>query len=66
MPSLVLISGSDEYMPPHIEHQALGERLAQALGPKSHPVVIERGVHDLAGSEESLLHHVACFLQRLA
>ncbi|BDA40837.1 UPF0613 protein PB24D3.06c [Coccomyxa sp. Obi] len=64
--SLVLVSGSDEYMPAHVQHHSLAIRLSRALGPKSVPVVIENGVHDLAGSEDALLHHVLCFLQRIA
>ncbi len=61
--SLVLVSGADEYMPMHVEHHSLATRLSRALGPKSVPVVIENGVHDLAGSEDALLQHVLCFLQ---
>lgn len=63
MPSLVLLSGSDEYMPAHIQHHDLVRRLSAALGPKSVSVVIEDGIHDLAGSEDTLMKHVLSFLK---
>ena len=56
-------------MPPHTKHDILGERIAQALaanlGHQNISAVIEKGVHDLAGSEESLWRHVESFLHSM-
>lgn len=63
VPSLVLVSGADEYMPEHVDRHRLAQRLSQAMSPNSRGCVLNGGKHNLAGSEDQLISHILEFLE---
>lgn len=65
LPALLLISGSDEYVPAHVDLPALGRRLAAAIGSSAKAVVVEGGVHTLEGHEAAACDAIAEFASRL-
>lgn len=66
VPTLIALSGSDEYVPAGpVEYAALGERMAAAIGPSARLVVIPGGKHSLTGQEEEIVTAVAEFITKL-
>jgi hypothetical protein len=64
IPSLVLVSGADEYVPQLVNVGDLSERVKEAMSPNSRAVVLD-GVHNLAGLEKDLTFHVLQFLSEI-
>lgn len=65
LPTLLLLSGADEYVPLGVDYMGLGRRLQAAMGPAARLSVIEGGLHALAGHEEEVASEIATFLQTL-
>lgn len=65
LPTLLLLSEADEYVPSAIDYLGLGRRLQRAAGPAAQLVVVEGGCHSLAGAEEQAAQEIAAFLQTL-
>mmetsp|Transcript_9418 Transcript_9418/g.22676 ORF Transcript_9418/g.22676 Transcript_9418/m.22676 type:complete len:220 (-) Transcript_9418:82-741(-) len=51
-PTLVLVSGDDECVPPHVDKAATAGRMCRAIGPAAELVVVEGACHSLAGKED--------------
>lgn len=71
---MFLLSGSDEYMPEHVDKAQLGERFVQAMAYRKEDgtgteqaqcVIIEGGSHNLAGKEEEAVEVMWNFLKDL-
>lgn len=65
LPTLLLLSGADEYVPSGIDYRALGKRLQAAVGPSAQLAVIESGTHALSGSEEQAADEIVTFVKAL-
>lgn len=67
-PTLVMLSGADEYMPKSvlIEAGSLAERLAAAMGATASHVVIPSAKHALEGAEDLGVKAMMDFINRLA
>ena len=67
-PTQVLLSGADEYVPPHIVRAAhdVAARLTAAMGTTARGVVVEDAKHALEGSEEAGIEAMAEFVLSLA
>ena len=66
-PTLVMISGADEYVPPHLLAAAhdVAARLAAAMGTTARALVIQDAKHALDGAEEVGVSAMSEFMQRL-
>lgn len=66
-PALVMLSGADEYVPPHVLEGAelLAQRLVEALGPTASAVVIPGARHALDGAQEAGLKAMTEFIYQL-
>ena len=64
-PSLLLMGGSDEFVPEKVDKELLVKRLAAAAGERSQWSVIPSGKHNLTGSEDLLVQNVERFLAGL-
>ena len=65
LPTLLLLSGADEYVPPTVDYRGLGKRLQAAVGPTAQFSVVEGGTHALAGSEDLAAEAIATFVRAL-
>lgn len=66
IPTLVLMSGSDEYQVPYgIAPQVMGARIAQAAGSKARLAVIEGGSHDLGEHPVEACKEIITFIKSL-
>ena len=67
-PTLVMLSGADEYVPPYVREGAkcLAEGLAESLGPTATAVVIPGARHALEGAQEAGIKAMADFIFQLA
>ncbi len=65
LPTLLLLSGADEYVPPTVHYSGLGSRLQAAIGPSATLSVIEGANHALNGFEERAAEEIAAFLKPL-
>lgn len=61
LPTLVIASGADEYVPPGVDRAGLGERIAAAIGPSATSACIPGGLHALVGKEEEAVEHISSF-----
>jgi alpha-beta hydrolase superfamily lysophospholipase len=66
LPTLVLQSGADEYVPAHVDPRGLGQRLAAAIGPSATVAVIEGGNHVLQGKEDEAVALMVEFISGCA
>ena len=64
-PSLLMMGGSDEFVPKSVDRELLVKRMAAAVGGNCKAVVVEGGNHKLEGSERKAVDLVAQFLQGL-
>ena len=66
-PTLVMLSGADEYVPPRILEAAhdTASRLAAAMGQSAKGMVVENARHALDGAEEAGVAAMAEFFQGL-
>eukprot|EP00884_Botryococcus_braunii_P007550 jgi/Botrbrau1/16797/Bobra.150_2s0026.1 len=64
-PCLVVVSGSEEYVPPHVDVANLGKRLAAGLGPDTRLLVVEGAPHNLEGHEEEATLGILDFVNSL-
>lgn len=64
-PCLLIVSGSEEYVPQNVDVVALGQRLAEAIGRGSSLVVIEGAPHSLEGHEDQAAVAVTQFIAAL-
>ena len=66
-PTLVMLSGADEYVPPHILEAAhdIAARLAGAMGPSAKGLVVPKAKHALDGAEEAGIAAMVEFIQGL-
>ena len=66
-PTLVMLSGADEYVPQHVLEGAvpLAQRLAEALGPTATAVVVPGARHALEGAQEAGLKGMTDFIFQL-
>lgn len=66
-PTLVMLSGADEYVPSHVLEGAelLSHRLAFALGPTASAVVIPGAKHAMDGAQEAGLEAMTHFIYQL-
>lgn len=66
-PTLVMLSGVDDYVPPHVLAGAelLAQRLAEALGPTASAVVVPGARHALKGAQEAGLKAMTDFIFQL-
>ena len=62
LPTLVLLSGAEEYIPPDLDYPAVGQRLVQAIGGSARLEVIECAPHALNGKEEEGAAAIADFV----
>lgn len=66
MPTLWMMSGSDEYVPPSTDKQAARRKYAAVLRhPKSRCMVMDGAVHNLTGHEELAADIMIDFLECL-
>jgi alpha-beta hydrolase superfamily lysophospholipase len=65
-PCLILQSGSDEYVPGHVQVAALAARLAAAAGPRARVVVVSGAGHSLAGHEDEAARIISEFVGQLS
>lgn len=66
MPTLWMMSGSDEYVPASIDKGAARRKYEGVLRhPKSRCVVVEGAVHNLAGHEDEAAEIMADFVSSL-
>lgn len=67
LPTLVLLSGDEEYIPPGSapEYRSMGARLAQAIGSSARLEVVEGALHALNGREEEGAEAIARFVADL-
>ena len=63
IPTLVLMSGADEYMPKHVDPKALASRLATFMGPNTKPVCVEGGDHALSNCPSSAVEEITAFIR---
>ena len=59
---LMLVSGSDEYMPEHVDKEQLAKRLTKAMGPLATYRIIEGAVHDARDHSEDVIKETLEFL----
>jgi pimeloyl-ACP methyl ester carboxylesterase len=64
-PCLVMVSGSEEYVPPDVDVASLGQRLAAAIGSSAKLVVVDGAPHSLEGHEEEAVAAIIDFLAGL-
>lgn len=64
-PCLVMVSGNEEYVPPHVDVAKLGQRLAAGIGPETKLVVVEGASHSLEGHEEEAALAILDFIHSL-
>lgn len=64
VPTLVVFSGADEYVPSSVDKKQLLARLTAAL-PRGSSVIIEDAMHSLAGYESELMAAVEQFIHKL-
>jgi len=62
-PTLVLSSGADEFVPPHVDIAVLSERLRAALGSTAHCVVLTGADHACSEHTEKVIGVVSQFLR---
>lgn len=62
IPSMVLVSGKDEYVPEYVDVVSMGHRIAKAMGGNSTVAVVEEAVHNLQGSEEEAVQIISKFV----
>ena len=62
VPTLVALSGADEYVPQSVDYAALGARLAAAIGPSAELVVVPGAGHSCKGREDEITAAVAAFV----
>lgn len=65
VPTLLMLSGSDEYVPPHVDYLALGNRMAKAIGPSARVAVVVGGNHGLSEHAQDGADLVAGFVNDL-
>ncbi|KAI7838132.1 hypothetical protein COHA_008063 [Chlorella ohadii] len=65
LPSLLLLSGADQYVPPGVDYPAVGRRLAQAIGPSAQLQTVEGALHAMDGKEEEGAAAIADFVAAL-
>lgn len=67
-PTLVMLSGADEYVPPRLLEAAhdIASRLAGAMGPSAKGMVVPNAKHAMDGAEEAGIAAMAEFVQGLA
>jgi len=65
-PALVLVSGADEYVPPGVDREHLGRRLAAAMGPSAKMEIVEGGNHTLLGKEPEAVAAISNFCMQVA
>ncbi|GAB4820752.1 hypothetical protein N2152v2_007798 [Parachlorella kessleri] len=65
LPTLLLLSGADEYVPPDVDYKALGRRLQAAVGASARLSVVEGGLHALGGHEQQAVDEITAFLRSL-
>ena len=65
VPTLLLLSGSDEYVPEHVDYVMLGGRMAKAIGPSARLAVIEGGNHGLSEHAQEGADAVSGFVKGL-
>ncbi|GAX79979.1 hypothetical protein CEUSTIGMA_g7418.t1 [Chlamydomonas eustigma] len=64
--TLILLSGSDEYVPPFVDIPVLADRLARAVGPSTKHSVVQGGSHALIGNEKEASDLIAGFVSELS
>lgn len=62
VPTLVLMSGADEFMPKHVNHVTLAERMVTFMGPNARQVCIEGGDHALSNNTQEAVGHMLAFV----
>jgi pimeloyl-ACP methyl ester carboxylesterase len=65
VPTLVMLSGQDEFVPERVDYEDLGRRIAAAIGPSATLHVVEGAVHALHGKEEEAVELIAEFAGKL-
>jgi len=65
VPTLLLLSGSDDYVHPLVNYPALGERLAAAIGPSARLHIVPRGNHSLDSHPEEAAELISDFVSSL-
>lgn len=65
LPTLLLLSGAEEYLPPGLDYRAVGRRLAQAIGPSAVVETMEGAPHNMGGKEEEGARLIADFVASL-
>jgi pimeloyl-ACP methyl ester carboxylesterase len=62
IPTLVVLSGADEYVPEHVDYQAVFTKMVEVIGDTVEVATLEAASHACSGQEESLASLVADFL----
>ena len=62
LPTLLLLSGADECVPPSVDYPALGDRMAAAIGSSARAEVVEGGKHSLGDTVEEAAERIAAFV----
>jgi pimeloyl-ACP methyl ester carboxylesterase len=65
VPTLLLLSGADEYVPANADYMGLGKRMQRAIGHSAQLVVMPGGLHNLKGQESEAAQHIAEFIATL-
>jgi len=65
VPCLVIFSGSDEFVPEHVNKEQLCKSFVEAMGSKSRYYIVEGGHHYLEGKEKELHTVVLEFLSEI-
>ena len=65
VPTLVALSGADEYVPPSVDYAALGARLAAAIGPSAELLVVPGAGHSCRGKEDEITAAVGAFVSSI-
>ena len=58
----MLVAGSDEYVPEHVDKDQLAKRLTKAMGPLATYRIIEGAVHDACDHSEVVIQETLGFL----
>ncbi len=67
IPTLWMMSGCDEYVPPSVDKEAARRKYEGVLrNPRSRCVIVDGAVHDLAGHEEAGVDILADFVKSLS